>query len=309
MSETKESPGTDIGTELRELSGIHMRPLLDLNDKLRKLAQAENDIHVTSIVCVGDQSHGKSSVIEALSGVNLPRGTGIVTRVPLVLVLRNLCGSGYDEECAFIKAEGVEAKEVALADVAKEVLRVTAVLTEGRAKDVVDKEIELTVFRESQDDLTLIDLPGMTRVPVEGQHADIEATITSMYTRYMEPQEAVVLNVVSAMVDCSTSKSLQMSTQMDPACRRSLLCITKADQHGEPGLLAKIQGASGGLGLPAENVFCVVNRSQAENEQGLPLARAREQEREYFNTHSELRRLPASKRGMGPPVSGAWARQ
>ena len=75
---------------LSKLSREHVRPLLELNDELRELASLESDINVTSIVCVGDQSHGKTSVIEALSGIELPRGKGIQTRAPLLICLKNL---------------------------------------------------------------------------------------------------------------------------------------------------------------------------------------------------------------------------
>jgi hypothetical protein len=143
-------------------------------------------------------------------------------------------------EYALLKAHGVEEKQCTLEDIAHEVATLTERLTGDQSKDVVDKEIELTVFRHDQDDLTLIDLPGMTRVPVKGQHQDIEATITAMYSRYMEPEETIILNVISAMVDFSTSKALQMSRELDAACRRSLLCITKVDQHQEAGLGEKV---------------------------------------------------------------------
>jgi replication fork clamp-binding protein CrfC len=55
----------------------------------------------------------------------------------------------------------------------------------GDSKDVLDHPIELTVFRRGQQNLTLIDLPGMTRVPLKGQHENIEQTITEMYRRYI----------------------------------------------------------------------------------------------------------------------------
>lgn len=71
---------------------------------------------------------------------------------------------------------------------------------------------------------------------MNGQHKDIETTITAMYYRYMKPEETIILNVISAMVDFSTSKALQMSRELDAACDRSLLCITKVDQHQEAGL-------------------------------------------------------------------------
>ena len=168
-------------------------------------------------------------------------------------------------------------------------------LLAGSSKNVVDKPLELTVFRHEQDDLTLIDLPGMTRVAVGGQSEDIEETITKMYRRYMTPPEAVLLNVVSAMVDVSTSKSLQMSRELDTAGTRTLLCFTKVDQHAEPGLHTKIRNASTIFKCP---VFCVRNRSQAENDEALSLDEARELERTFFAGHDELGELPEDEVGV-----------
>ena len=62
---------------MTEVFKIEVRPLIDLIDKLREYG-LDKDVPLPSIVVVGDQSSGKSSVLEALSGVQLPRGTGRV---------------------------------------------------------------------------------------------------------------------------------------------------------------------------------------------------------------------------------------
>ncbi|KAG8363028.1 hypothetical protein BUALT_BualtUnG0012400 [Buddleja alternifolia] len=66
-----------------------IRPLLDTMDKLRNLKIMEEGIQLPTIVVVGDQSSGKSSVLESLAGISLPRGQGICTRVPLIMNLQN----------------------------------------------------------------------------------------------------------------------------------------------------------------------------------------------------------------------------
>ncbi|EOD23780.1 hypothetical protein EMIHUDRAFT_239093 [Emiliania huxleyi CCMP1516] len=73
---------------LNSLSKERIRPLVELNDRINALTKEEGSINSTRIVVVGDQSHGKSSLLEALSGVDLPRGEDIKTRVPLVMQLR-----------------------------------------------------------------------------------------------------------------------------------------------------------------------------------------------------------------------------
>ncbi|KAJ8282256.1 hypothetical protein COCON_G00047750 [Conger conger] len=68
-----------------------VRPYIDLIDSLRMIG-IEKDLALPTIAVIGDQSSGKSSVLEALSGVALPRGSGIVTRCPLALKMRKLRG-------------------------------------------------------------------------------------------------------------------------------------------------------------------------------------------------------------------------
>jgi len=281
---------------LRPLAKEQLRPLLKLNDQLRELASLEQDINVTSIVAVGDQSHGKSSVIEALSGIDLPRGEDIQTRLPLVLQLRNC--QDPSEERAILSADGIEERNVSLKGIAEAVRNLTQEIA-GERKDVVDRQVELKVFKVDQDDLTLIDLPGMTRVAVDGQHAEIEETITKMYQRYMKPSETVILNVVSAMADFSTSASLKLSQQLDSVGTRTLLCVTKVDQYRDPGLAAKISKAAEQLHLQHDNIFCVRNRSQPENDAAVDLVEARKREDDFFCKHDELQTLPKDSVGIG----------
>lgn len=293
---------------LSQLSREHIRPLLVLNDELRDLASLEHDINLTCIVAVGDQSHGKTSVIEALSGINLPRGAGIQTRVPLVLCIKNLEESHVDqtEEFATIKAKGAPTKEIKLSDISamvKEYTELIAGTDSSGFKNIVDTEIHLTVYRKGQDDLTLIDLPGMTRVPTHGQPDDIEDTITKMYERYMKPEEAILLNVVSAMVDFETSKSLSMSRKFDAKGKRTLLCITKIDQFTDHGMLKKVEHAHTQMHLPAEYIFCVRNRSQLDTEKGLTLENARQIETNFISQHSELSHLPPGAKGVNSMTS------
>ncbi len=66
-----------------------IRPLLDAVDRLRNLQVMKEGIQLPTIVVVGDQSSGKSSVLESLAGISLPRGQGICTRVPLIMRLQN----------------------------------------------------------------------------------------------------------------------------------------------------------------------------------------------------------------------------
>ncbi|CAH8384376.1 unnamed protein product [Eruca vesicaria subsp. sativa] len=71
----------------------HIRPFLDIVDRLRNLNVMKEGIQLPTIVVVGDQSSGKSSVLESLAGISLPRGQGICTRAPLVMKLKRSASS------------------------------------------------------------------------------------------------------------------------------------------------------------------------------------------------------------------------
>jgi len=110
-------------------------------------------------VVLGEQSSGKSSVLESIAGREvLPRGSGIVTRCPLVMQLRKIeKGNDY---CEFSHRNGPihdwdEAR--------KEIENRTAVIA-GGGKDVIDQAIAMTIFSPNVVDLTLVDLPGLVNV-------------------------------------------------------------------------------------------------------------------------------------------------
>ena len=110
-----------------------IRPILDVIDSLRKLGISSEGVRLPTIVVVGDQSHGKSSVLESLAGIDLPRGTGVVTRVPLTLRLQ-----WAERESIILEHEGQEGMIVASDGVAEAMLKATNTLA-GTRKCVVNK--------------------------------------------------------------------------------------------------------------------------------------------------------------------------
>lgn len=190
-----------------------IRPMLDVVDRIRALGVTEENIELPTIVVVGDQSSGKSSVLESLAGITLPRGQGIATRVPLVLRLQscksdaesaitmeynaagasNTCSSNISNSSTSIRIAGEKEIEAAIN-------KATDILAGGN-KDVRDAPISLLIRKPNAPDLTMVDLPGITRVPVHGQPDNIYEQIQAMIMRYITPSESIILNVLSAQVD------------------------------------------------------------------------------------------------------------
>ncbi|KAL1192097.1 Dynamin-related protein 4C [Cardamine amara subsp. amara] len=251
-----------------------IRPLLDTVDKLRNLNVMREGIQLPTIVVVGDQSSGKSSVLESLAGISLPRGQGICTRVPLVMRLQRSTSLETEIWLEF-DDNRVDTDEEHIAEAISTATEAIA----GSGKGVSDTPLTLHVKKDGVPDLTMVDLPGITRVPVNGQPDNIYEQISKMIMKYIEPQESIILNVLSATVDFTTCESIRMSRQVDKTGERTLAVVTKADMAPE-GLLEKVTADDVSIGL---GYVCVRNRVGDETYQ-----EARMQEALLFKTHPLL---------------------
>lgn len=154
-----------------------IRPILDAVDKLRRLNVTQEGIPLPTIVVVGDQSSGKSSVLESLAGISLPRGQGICTRVPLIMRLQH----HNDLVPEFrLEYENKTVKIVAESGISEAIDKATVEIA-GKDKGISNKPLTLVVKKKGVPDLTMVDLPGITRVPVHGQPANIYDQISGIF--------------------------------------------------------------------------------------------------------------------------------
>ncbi|KFK40778.1 hypothetical protein AALP_AA2G039600 [Arabis alpina] len=276
LSIVNTNPHEHVATEAPIVSSYNdqIRPLLDTVDRLRNLNVMREGIQLPTIVVVGDQSSGKSSVLESLAGISLPRGQGICTRVPLVMRLQR-SSSPEPEIWLEFGDKRVDTDEE---HIAESICTATETIA-GSGKGVSDTPLTLHVKKCGVPDLTMVDLPGITRVPVNGQPENIYEQISGMIMKYIEPQESIILNVLSATVDFTTCESIRMSRQVDKTGERTLAVVTKADMAPE-GLLQKVTADDVNIGL---GYVCVRNRVGEETYQ-----EARMQEELLFNTHPLL---------------------
>ncbi|CAD5164903.1 unnamed protein product [Musa acuminata subsp. malaccensis] len=188
-----------------------IRPLLDAVDRLRHLNVMQEGIELPTIVDVGDQSSGKSSVLESIAGISLPRGQGICTRVPLIMRLQNDPSAQEPHLQLEYQGKVVTTSESAVPDAINAATNEIA----GTSKGISDVPITLIVKRKGVPDLTMVDLPGITRVPVHGQPENIYEQISQIIMKYITPKESIILNVLSATVDFPTCESIRMSQRVD----------------------------------------------------------------------------------------------
>ena len=140
-------------------------PLVMKLQDVFNLINAKNAMELPQIVVIGSQSSGKSSVLESIVGKDfLPRGRGIVTRCPLVLQLRRTNNKTV-EWAEFLHQPGRKLTD--FTEVRDEITNHTNKLA-GDTKGVTDEPISLTIFSYKVVDLTMVDLPGITKVPVLG---------------------------------------------------------------------------------------------------------------------------------------------
>nr|KAF6452177.1 dynamin 1 like [Molossus molossus] len=154
-------------------------------------------IQLPQIVVVGTQSSGKSSVLESLVGRDLlPRGTGIVTRRPLILQLVHV--SPEDKRKTTGEENGVEAEEWG-----KFLHTKNKLYTDF---DEIRQEIENETERIS----------GNNKVPVGDQPKDIELQIRELILRFISNPNSIILAVTAANTDMATSEALKISREVDP---------------------------------------------------------------------------------------------
>ncbi|KAJ4965842.1 hypothetical protein NE237_017691 [Protea cynaroides] len=187
-------------------------------------------IELPQVAVVGSQSSGKSSVLEALVGRDfLPRGSDICTRRPLVLQLvqTKRKPDGTEEEYGeFLHLP--KKKFYDFSEIRREIQAETD-REAGGNKGVSDKQIRLKIYSPNVLDITLVDLPGITKVPVGDQPSDIEARIRTIILSYIKHPSCLILAVTPANADLANSDALQIAGTADPDGYRTIGVITKLD--------------------------------------------------------------------------------
>nr|XP_055135717.1 interferon-induced GTP-binding protein Mx1 [Symphalangus syndactylus]XP_055135718.1 interferon-induced GTP-binding protein Mx1 [Symphalangus syndactylus]XP_055135719.1 interferon-induced GTP-binding protein Mx1 [Symphalangus syndactylus]XP_055135721.1 interferon-induced GTP-binding protein Mx1 [Symphalangus syndactylus]XP_055135722.1 interferon-induced GTP-binding protein Mx1 [Symphalangus syndactylus]XP_055135723.1 interferon-induced GTP-binding protein Mx1 [Symphalangus syndactylus]XP_05 len=264
-----------------------VRPCIDLIDSLRALG-VEQDLTLPAIAVIGDQSSGKSSVLEALSGVALPRGSGIVTRCPLVLKLKKLVNE--DKWRGKVSYQDYEIEISDASEVEKEINKAQNTIA-GEGMGISHELITLEISSQDVPDLTLIDLPGITRVAVGNQPADIGYKIKTLIKKYIQRQETISLVVVPSNVDIATTEALSMAQEVDPEGDRTIGILTKPDLV-DKGTEDKIVDVVRNLVFHLKKGYMIVKcRGQQEIQDQLSLSEALQREKIFFEDHPYFRDL------------------
>ncbi|XP_056280756.1 dynamin-1-like protein isoform X1 [Pseudoliparis swirei] len=216
-----------------------MEALIPVINKLQDVFNTVGSdiIQLPQIAVVGTQSSGKSSVLESLVGRDLlPRGTGVVTRRPLILQLvhvepgdakKNDDGGRDGEDWGkFLHTKNQIFTD--FEEIRQEIENETERIS-GNNKGISDDPIHLKIFSPNVVNLTLVDLPGITKVPVGDQPNDIEVQIKDLIVKHISNPNCIILAVSAANTDMATSEALKVAREVDPDGRRTLAVVTKLD--------------------------------------------------------------------------------
>lgn len=199
------------------------RQMIEIRNILLNVNGA-TDLRLPSIVVIGSQSSGKSSVLESIVGQEfLPKGSNMVTRRPIELTLVN------DPSSASEVAEFPALKMFNMTDF-QQVQKVLVDLNLAVPHDeaVSSDPIQLTIKSPRVPDLSLVDLPGYIQVEAADQPMTLKSKIREVCDKYLE-QPNIILAISAADVDLANSSALRAARKADPRGERTIGIITKLD--------------------------------------------------------------------------------
>lgn len=269
----------------------NIKPILDAFDKIREILRFEK-IELPKIVVVGDQSSGKSSVLESITGVSLPRGENTVTKCPIILQMRSV--NTPEEEYAQIRLEGDKndsTPKINLKDLSEKISELQEQVIKSSNLGITDTPIYVYVRKVGAADVTLYDLPGITY-----KNENLISKIRDIITKYTAGKETLILLVIPANSDFTTSEAISLIKKNSDYKERTIAIITKIDlaANHEKNLFRKIMENELELKF---NPIVVRNRTQEELENNEDFELIRSKENDLIDSTSDLDKLPDECKG------------
>ena len=193
---------------------------------LKKLKLTEY-INYPKICSIGNQSNGKTSILTNIIGLDiLPKGDGVVTRRPLELRLNHIeSGQPYAYFDDNIKIRDFSTIKEKINNLTKSIC--------GDHKNIMANPLTITIFSQTCPNLTIIDLPGIVKVPVGDQPKNIEEITKEITLNYINDPYTIILCALDANQDITTSDGLYLAKQIDFLGERTLGVLTKVDLMDE----------------------------------------------------------------------------
>lgn len=223
--------------QLQSLQTKDQAALLDTVDEIRRHG-VNRYVSLPQLIVCGDQSSGKSSVLEAISGVQFPVNDGLCTRFTTEVILRRATKSlatvklipakdapaSHREKLLLFQKSSINHAEIPdLISEAKTFMGLTGSSTFSR--DV----LQLEVSGPKLPHLTLVDLPGLIHHPNKEQTEEDVRIPKELVQTYMSQSRSIVLAIITAKNDTSNQVVLKMAKAADPLGNRTMGIITKPD--------------------------------------------------------------------------------
>ena len=193
-------------------------------NQLRKLNLNEY-INIPLICSIGSQSNGKTSILTNIIGLYiLPKGDGVVTRRPLELRLNHI-----DSGDPYIYFSENEKDKITDFSKIKKMINDFTKSACGNNKNIKDDPLIINIFSQTCPDLTIIDLPGISKVPVGDQSKNIDQITKDITLKYINDPYTIILCAIDVNQDITTSDGLYLAKQIDYYGERTLGVLTKID--------------------------------------------------------------------------------
>lgn len=293
---------------LQDLCSKNQLELLDAIDHLR-LQGIDHYISLPQIIVCGDQSSGKSSVLEAISGVPFPVKSNLCTRFPTELVLRRSDHTGVVVSIVPHSDHGKPEKNrlsdfqqnldgfeglPRLIESARTFMGITTG-GKGFSKDLLRVEIN----GPDRPHLTIVDLPGLIHSETKQQTASEVELVQEVVKSYMLKRRSIILAVVSAKNDFANQIVLKLARSADPGGERTLGVITKPDTLVVGSRSENIYlSLANNMEVEFSLGWHVLKNLDSETQQGALLLHERNKEESAFLREGVWRSLPASMLGI-----------
>ncbi|KAK3685911.1 P-loop containing nucleoside triphosphate hydrolase protein [Podospora appendiculata] len=250
------------------------KKMIEIRNLLQQVGQSTS-VTLPSIVVIGSQSSGKSSVLEAIVGHEfLPKGTNMVTRRPIELTLVNDPSARAD----YALFPDISSERITnFSSIQKTLMELNQAVPDSEC--VSDDPIHLTIHSPRVPDLTLTDLPGYIQVAGENQPRELKRKISELCDKYIRGPN-IILAISAADVDLANSTALQASRRVDPRGERTIGVITKMDlvdpekgaailtdkqyplRLGYVGVISKLPAQTGLFKRDSGNLLSVISRNE-----------------------------------------------
>ncbi len=299
VDESEEAP-KNTSEQLMHLT----RQLIEVRNILKSIDHDSDELTLPSIVVIGSQSSGKSSVLEAIVGHEfLPKGSNMVTRRPIELTLIHTPatgGKGSVVEYGEFPGTGM-GKVKDFKQIQKTLFDMNMAVPEKEC--VSDTPIELRIYSPHVPDLTMIDLPGYVQLSSMDQPEELREKIEHLCEKYIKPPN-VILAVCAADVDLANSPALRASRKVDPLGLRTIGVVTKMDLVPPEQGSAILRNNNYPLALGYVGVVCKNNSSMfsARHDgggEGRISSAVMRQEADFFEANKEHFAAPARGRYAG----------